>query len=137
MEEEPQEHRASPRTPLPLPFSRKDLAQLSAALLACKETSMTREISVTRETRITSEPTDGPATTKPTPTTQPIPTRITFTATTIPVSHPWPTIMAVQLRVSMPRMEWVQTFESTGEMVRFVWGEGNGVTRWGIPHGGP
>ena len=120
MVEEPQEHRASPRTPLPLPFSRKDLAQLSAALLACKETSMTREISVTRETRIASEPTDGPETTIPTPT------RITFTATTIPVSHPWPTIMAVQLRVSMPRMEWVQTFESTGEMVRFVWGRGMG-----------
>lgn len=84
-----------PRTTLPLPFSRKDLAQLSAALLACKEITMTREAP-----------------------------HVSFTVTTIPVSHPWPTIMAVQLRVSMPRMEWVQTFESTGEMVRFVWGRG-------------
>lgn len=97
MGEEPQEHRAPPHATLPLPFSRKDLAQLSAALLACREIHMTRETLS--------------------------PSHITFTATTIPVSHPWPTIMAVQLRVSMPRMEWVQTFESTGEMVRFVWGE--------------
>ena len=41
-----------------------------------------------------------------------------ITASVVPVRHPWPVAMAVQVRNKMGRIEWVQTFESVEQARR-------------------
>lgn len=41
-----------------------------------------------------------------------------ITASVVPVRHPWPVAMAVQVRNRLGRIEWVQTFESVGQARR-------------------
>ena len=39
-------------------------------------------------------------------------------ASVVPVRHPWPVAMAVQVRNRLGRIEWVQTFESVEQVRR-------------------
>ena len=41
-----------------------------------------------------------------------------ITASVVPVRHPWPVAMAVQVRNRLGRIEWVQTFESVEQARR-------------------
>ena len=43
-----------------------------------------------------------------------------ITAGVVPVRHPWPVAMAVQVRCSKERVEWVQTFESVEQARRAI-----------------
>ena len=43
-----------------------------------------------------------------------------ITASVVPVRHPWPVAMAVQVRNKMGRIEWVQTFESVEQARREI-----------------
>ena len=43
-----------------------------------------------------------------------------ITASVVPVRHPWPVAMAVQVRNKMGRIEWVQTFESVEQARRAI-----------------
>lgn len=43
-----------------------------------------------------------------------------ITASVVPVRHPWPVAMAVQVRNKMGRVEWVQTFESVEQARRAI-----------------
>lgn len=43
-----------------------------------------------------------------------------ITASVVPVRHPWPVAMAVQVRNRLGRIEWVQTFESVEQARRAI-----------------
>ena len=43
-----------------------------------------------------------------------------ITASVVPVRHPWPVAMAVQVRNKMGQIEWVQTFESVEQARRAI-----------------
>ena len=43
-----------------------------------------------------------------------------ITASVVPVRHPWPVAMAVQVRNKMRRIEWGQTFESVEQARRAI-----------------
>lgn len=43
-----------------------------------------------------------------------------ITARVVPVRHPWPVAMAVQVRNRLGRIEWVQTFESVEQARRAI-----------------
>ena len=43
-----------------------------------------------------------------------------ITASVVPVRHPWPVAMAVQVRNRFGRIEWVQTFESVEQARRAI-----------------
>ena len=43
-----------------------------------------------------------------------------ISASVVPVRHPWPVAMAVQVRNKMGRIEWVQTFESVEQARRAI-----------------
>ena len=43
-----------------------------------------------------------------------------ITASVVPVRHPWPVAMAVQVQNKMGRIEWVQTFESVEQARRAI-----------------
>ena len=43
-----------------------------------------------------------------------------ITTSVVPVRHPWPVAMAVQVRNKMGRIEWVQTFESVEQARRAI-----------------
>lgn len=43
-----------------------------------------------------------------------------ISASVVPVRHPWPVAMAVQVRNKMGRIEWVQTFESVEQARREI-----------------